>query len=105
MIKSALVHFDDHFNPYLHCFQRQTRAVKDAAKRCLHGLFQSDRRNMEQMAESVIVGMLAGARYGYDAIPRRWLKALDESVLGSCEQQAASLLHQATSQSPDAASV
>jgi len=58
LVKSALAHFDDHFTPYLHCFQRQTRSVEDAAKRYLHGLFQCDRRNMEQMAEQV-----AGSHY------------------------------------------
>ena len=58
MVKSALTHFDDHYNPYLHCFQRKTRSVEDAAKRYLHGLFQCDRRNMEQMAEQV-----AGSHY------------------------------------------
>ncbi len=58
MVKSALAHFDDHFNPYLHCFQRQTRSVEEAAKRYLHGLFQCDLRNMEQMAEQV-----AGSHY------------------------------------------
>ena len=58
MVKSALTHFDDHFNPYLHCFQSRTRSVEDAAKRYLHGLFQCDRRNMEQMAEQV-----AGSHY------------------------------------------
>ena len=58
MIKSALAHFDDHFNPYLHCFQRQTRSVEEAAKRYLHGLFPCDLRNREPMAEPV-----AGSHY------------------------------------------
>ena len=58
MVKSALGHFDDHFRPYLPCFQRRTRSVEEAAKRYLHGLFQCDRRNMEQMAEQV-----AGSHY------------------------------------------
>jgi SRSO17 transposase len=58
LIKSALAHFDDHFNPYLHCFQRQTRSVEEAAKRYLHGLFPCDLRNREPMAEPV-----AGSHY------------------------------------------
>jgi len=58
LVKSALGHFDDHFRPYLPCFQRRTRSVEEAAKRYLHGLFQCDRRNMEQMAEQV-----AGSHY------------------------------------------
>ncbi len=39
-----------------------------------------------------IVGMLAGARYGKEAILRRWLKALEESTHDACETQAAALL-------------
>ncbi len=40
-----------------------------------------------------IAGMLAGARYGHDAIPGRWLRALDEATRHACEQQAEALLH------------
>lgn len=58
LVASALEHFDAHFTPYLPCFQRATRSVEDAARLCLHGLFQCDRRNMEQMAETV-----TGSRY------------------------------------------
>ncbi|MGE5471303.1 MAG: ADP-ribosyl-[dinitrogen reductase] hydrolase [Bacteroidota bacterium] len=43
-----------------------------------------------------IAGMLAGARYGYDAIPRRWLKALDETTRLRCENQATALIALAT---------
>jgi ADP-ribosyl-[dinitrogen reductase] hydrolase len=39
-----------------------------------------------------IAGMLAGARYGCDAIPGRWLRALEETTRHACEQQAAALL-------------
>lgn len=35
-----------------------------------------------------IAGMLAGARYGLDAIPGRWLKALDPAVREACVRQA-----------------
>lgn len=46
-----------------------------------------------------IAGMVAGARYGLAAIPKRWLKALDETTRLACEKQAAALLamHQAPS--------
>jgi ADP-ribosyl-[dinitrogen reductase] hydrolase len=47
-----------------------------------------------------IVGMLAGARYGKEAIPRRWLKALEESTRDACESQAAALLALADSKAP-----
>jgi ADP-ribosyl-[dinitrogen reductase] hydrolase len=39
-----------------------------------------------------IAGMLAGTRYGMAAIPRRWLKALDETTQRNCQRQAEALL-------------
>ncbi len=39
-----------------------------------------------------ICGMLAGACYGLEAIPARWLKALDASVSGACLAQATALV-------------
>jgi ADP-ribosyl-[dinitrogen reductase] hydrolase len=44
-----------------------------------------------------IAGMLAGACYGPEAIPRRWLKALDETTRLRCEVQAESLIAPAAS--------
>jgi ADP-ribosyl-[dinitrogen reductase] hydrolase len=39
-----------------------------------------------------IAGMLAGARYGMDSLPNRWLKAVDERVSARCQDQALALL-------------
>lgn len=39
-----------------------------------------------------IAGMLAGALYGVDALPRRWLRTLDPKVRAECEEQAGALL-------------
>ncbi len=39
-----------------------------------------------------IAGMLAGARYGLDAIPPRWLRKLDEGARTRCEAQAQALV-------------
>lgn len=39
-----------------------------------------------------IAGMLAGARYGLDGIPKRWRRALDPGVRDACERQARALL-------------
>ncbi len=39
-----------------------------------------------------IAGMIAGALYGREAIPKRWLKALDLSTRSACEAQAIALL-------------
>ena len=41
-----------------------------------------------------IAGMLAGARYGLETIPKRWLRALDGITRSQCEQQATSLINQ-----------
>ena len=39
-----------------------------------------------------IAGMLAGAAYGMEAIPKRWLKALDENINKKCSDQALALM-------------
>lgn len=39
-----------------------------------------------------IAGMLAGARYGTESIPNRWLKVLDEKISAQCPDQARALL-------------
>jgi ADP-ribosyl-[dinitrogen reductase] hydrolase len=39
-----------------------------------------------------MVGMLAGAKYGVDAIPKRWLKALDQDVHQKNKSQTKALL-------------
>jgi ADP-ribosyl-[dinitrogen reductase] hydrolase len=39
-----------------------------------------------------IAGMLAGALYGIEALPMRWLKALDREALVACERQARDLV-------------
>lgn len=47
-----------------------------------------------------IAGMLAGARYGYQAIPQRWLKALDPGIRVRCEDQAMALFPMVAQPSP-----
>jgi ADP-ribosyl-[dinitrogen reductase] hydrolase len=39
-----------------------------------------------------IAGMIAGAAYGVEAIPPRWVKALDATVAAACQEQAMALL-------------
>jgi ADP-ribosyl-[dinitrogen reductase] hydrolase len=39
-----------------------------------------------------MVGMLAGAKYGVDAIPKRWLKSLDQDVHKKIKSQTKALL-------------
>jgi ADP-ribosyl-[dinitrogen reductase] hydrolase len=67
----------------------------------LQGLFATDNfedclidvvnRGGDADTTGAIVGMLAGARYGYEAIPKRWLRALDEITRQLCEKQAEAL--------------
>jgi SRSO17 transposase len=52
-VASPLDHFEQHFTRYLRCVQGRTRSVEDTARQYLHGLFQSSRRNLECMAETV----------------------------------------------------
>ncbi len=39
-----------------------------------------------------IAGMVAGAHYGLDAIPKRWLAALQPAIRGDCIRQAVALI-------------
>lgn len=39
-----------------------------------------------------ILGMIAGALYGFDALPQRWLKTLDRETARLCRRQALDLL-------------
>ncbi len=47
-----------------------------------------------------IAGMLAGALYGMEALPRHWLHALDPQVRSACADQARALLDLAVRSSP-----
>ena len=40
----------------------------------------------------IVAGMLAGARYGVQQIPQRWLVQLDQQVTGQIRQQTAELI-------------
>ncbi|TCT22922.1 ADP-ribosyl-[dinitrogen reductase] hydrolase [Thiobaca trueperi] len=42
-----------------------------------------------------ILGMIAGAFYGVEAIPKRWLNALDKDAASACRMQASELLRTA----------
>jgi ADP-ribosyl-[dinitrogen reductase] hydrolase len=39
-----------------------------------------------------IAGMIAGAHYGFEAIPARWLKRLDQNTAQQCREQANALM-------------
>lgn len=87
------------FDPYP---KRATGYVVDTVQTVLHAFFSTD--SFEScLIETVncggdadttgaIAGMLAGAHYGADAIPTRWLKRLDPAVRREIERQAPALL-------------
>ncbi|MBS1160726.1 MAG: ADP-ribosylation/Crystallin [Proteobacteria bacterium] len=76
--------------------------VVDTLHAVLQGFFATDNfedclvdvvnRGGDADTTGAIVGLLAGAYYGYDAIPKRWLRALDEITRLQCEKQAEALI-------------
>lgn len=61
----------------------------DGFERCLVDVVN---RGGDADTTGAIAGMLAGALYGIDAIPQRWLRALDPSVQHACREQAKALV-------------
>lgn len=55
-------------------------------------LIETVNRGGDADTTGAIVGMIAGAWYGIDAIPSRWLDRLDELIEKQCRQQALALL-------------
>ncbi len=76
--------------------------VADTLRAVFQALFDSDdfesclidvvNRGGDADTTGAIAGMLAGAIYGLDAIPGRWLRELDPAVRQACEVQATRLL-------------
>ncbi len=57
-----------------------------------HTLVDVVNRGGDADTTGAIAGMLAGALYGKDAIPQRWIAALDQEVCQACRLQAVQLL-------------
>ena len=55
-------------------------------------LIEAVNRGGDADTTGAIAGMLAGAHYGFEAIPLRWLKALDPAVSVACRAQARAVL-------------
>jgi len=76
--------------------------IVDTMQAVLQSLMQTDsfesclvdvvNRGGDADTTAAIAGMLAGAHYGLDDIPARWLKALDPSIAQACRKQAAALV-------------
>lgn len=81
---------------------RATAYVVDTVRTVLSIFFASDgfeqtliatvNRGDDADTTGALVGMLAGARYGVDAIPERWLRALDRETRVHIEAQVQALL-------------
>ena len=75
--------------------------IADTVVAVFQALFDSDdfesclidvvNRGGDADTTGAIAGMLAGAVYGLEAIPERWLAALDPAIRQACEQQATAL--------------
>lgn len=76
--------------------------IVDTMKAVLQSFFETEsfedclinvvNRGGDADTTGAIAGMLAGARYGLESIPRRWLKALDPRIRLACERQARALI-------------
>lgn len=67
----------------------QGLAATDCFEDCLVDVVN---RGGDADTTGAIAGMIAGAFYGADAIPGRWIKALDDEVADQCRQQTDDLL-------------
>ena len=61
----------------------------DSFEECLLNVVD---RGGNTTSTGAIAGMVAGAYYGWEAIPEQWLSKLDNEVLYNCETQARALL-------------
>ncbi|MCK9984819.1 MAG: ADP-ribosyl-[dinitrogen reductase] hydrolase [Azoarcus sp.] len=87
------------FDPYP---KRATGYVVDTAQTVLHAFFATDSFESclirtvncggDADTTGAIAGMLAGAHYGVDAIPARWIKRLDRDVRDAIMRQVDGLL-------------
>ena len=63
--------------------------ITDTFEECLLDIVN---RGGDASTTGAIAGMIAGSFYGSEAIPKRWLSALDTEIIQSCEYQAKALL-------------
>ncbi|MDD2915860.1 MAG: ADP-ribosyl-[dinitrogen reductase] hydrolase [Gallionella sp.] len=87
------------FTPYP---GRASGYVVDTVQTVLHHFFYTDsfescvtdtvNRGEDADTTGAIAGMLAGALYGVDAIPKRWLNKLEPKVVEEIQQQVSGLL-------------
>lgn len=81
---NASAYVVDTMQTVLHCY-----FMTDTFKSCL---IETVNQGGDADTTGAIVGMIAGATYGVDAIPRPWLNKLDPKVSSEIYQQATALL-------------
>jgi len=82
--------------------------IVDTVQTVLHYFFSTDsfescliatvNQGGDADTTGALAGMLAGAKYGVEQIPERWLKQLDRQVAGQIRQQAIALIRLAEAQ-------
>jgi ADP-ribosyl-[dinitrogen reductase] hydrolase len=87
------------YNPYP---GKASGYIVDTVQTVLHYFFSTDSfescliATVNQGADAdttgALVGMLAGAKYGVEQIPERWLKQLDQQVVSQVRQQTTELI-------------
>ncbi|MDP1665766.1 MAG: ADP-ribosyl-[dinitrogen reductase] hydrolase [Methylobacter sp.] len=87
------------YSPYL---GKASAYIVDTVQTVLHYFFSADSfescliATVNQGADAdttgALVGMLAGAKYGVEQIPERWLKQLDQQIVAQIRQQTAELI-------------
>lgn len=87
------------FDPYP---KRTTGYIVDTLQTVLYFFFRTDcyedcltevvNQGGDADTTGALAGMLAGAAYGMEGIPRRWIKKLDPAARGAVEEQALALL-------------
>ena len=86
---------------------KATGYIVDTVQTVLHYFFKCDsfescliatvNQGNDADTTGALAGMLAGARYGVQQIPQRWLAQLDQQVTGQIRQQTAGLVRLAES--------
>lgn len=89
---------------------RASGYIVDTVQTVLHHFFNSDsvesclvatvNQGGDADTTGALAGMLAGAKYGVDGIPQRWLQRLDSAVAAQIRSQANALLRLGSAGSP-----
>jgi len=100
--RDALYLAQPQFRPAKNPPQNPSGFIVDTLRAVFHGLFNSAdfetgmidvvNRGGDADTTGAIYGMIAGALYGLEGIPRRWRDALDPGAYRACEQQALALM-------------